>query len=77
MRQLRNDLAGNVCMPLGRDENAEAGRGKQRCDKLPVPGSGPRALAVEPVAAGRVKWRINVGCVDEYVGVDREHYRLP
>src|SRR5208282_2713465 len=35
MRQVCNHLAGNVRMALCRDENAEARRDKQRCDKLP------------------------------------------
>ena len=99
--QLRDDFAGDFGVPLRRDENAQAGRGKQRTDKVPryrsaprprqgtrmrchpqklvndrpsrLPGIGSNALALEPVATGRVKERVGVGGVHQDVGVDGEH----
>jgi hypothetical protein len=40
-----------------------------------VPSIGLRALALEPTAAWGMELRIHIGRVDQYVGVDSNHYR--
>ena len=42
MWQLQNDLSRDVGMPVGRDKNGEAWRGKQCHDELPSRRCGPR-----------------------------------
>jgi hypothetical protein len=42
MRQLRNDLPGDIGVSLGRNENGEAWRGEQRHEELPRRWRAPR-----------------------------------
>ena len=43
MRQLRNDVSGDIGVSLGRDESGEAWRGEQRHDELPRRRRAPRS----------------------------------
>ena len=101
VRHLHNELAGDVAMTVGRDENGKARRSelcrhelpcrlgvprpphhpRMRCDaqklvKYPpgcVPAIRPRPLALQPVAAGGMKWRVGVGSINQHIGIDYEH----
>jgi hypothetical protein len=75
--QRRDELPGSRCAP-GPPHDARVGRQAQKfVQNRPgrVPGIRSPALALEPVAARRVKRRVSVSSVYEHVGVDGDHYR--